>query len=70
LFENTSEKLNDLSIEYKDSVEKENGKYYKKVGAESLVYKGLSYLSDSWDLNDLIDIVTDWREQLWLTQEK
>jgi hypothetical protein len=66
---NTAKYLENLEIEYKNNYDLENGKYSHKLGAESPVFKGLSYLSDSWDLNDLIDIVSDWREQLWLKEE-
>jgi hypothetical protein len=70
LRENTIKHLANLEIEYENNYDLEDGKYSHKLGAESPVFSGLSYLSDSWDLNDLIDIVSDWREQLWLMEYK
>lgn len=36
---------------------------------ESQIFKGLSILSEKWDLFELLNIVEDWREDLWVKYE-
>jgi len=60
--------LNDLKIEFKEIFE--DGKFFHKVGSSSPVFEGLSLLSESWEFNDLINIVSEWRENMWLNEEK
>ena len=69
LRKDTAKHFENLGIEYKHFYDSENGKYFHEIGSGSPVFSGLSYLSDSWDLNDLIQIVSEWRENLWLTEE-
>lgn len=69
LRKDTAKHFENLGIEYKYFYDSENSKYFHKIGADSPVFSGLSYLSDSWDFNDLIQIVSEWRENLWLTEE-
>lgn len=69
LHKNTAKHFENLGKKYKNFYDSENNKNFHKIGADSPVFSGLSYLSDSWDINDLIQIVSDWRENLWLTEE-
>ncbi len=69
LHKGTAFSLDNLDIEYKEIYDMVNGKYFHKLGSCSPVFSGLSLLSESWDLNDLINIVSSWRENLWLTEE-
>lgn len=41
-----------------------------KVGSCSPVFSGFSLLSEFWDFKDLINIVSEWRENMWLNEEK
>ncbi len=70
IHKNTSKPFNDLGIEYKEFFSKKNNKHYNKIGSESPVFTGLSILSEEWDLNELIIIVSKWRENLWIEKEK
>jgi hypothetical protein len=40
------------------------------MGADSPIFNGLSLLSEGWELNDLIEIVSEWRENLWNCEYK
>ena len=64
----TIKPLNDLKIEFKEIFE--DGKFFHKRGSSSPVFEGLSLLSESWEFNDLINIVSEWRENMWLIEEK
>lgn len=66
LRKDTSKHFENLGIEYKHFYDLEKTKYSHKIGADSPVFGGFSYLSDSWDLNDLLKIASEWRENLWL----
>lgn len=66
LHKGTVKQFENLEIEYKEFYDPENTKYSHKIGSDSPVLSGLTYLSKSWDLNELIQIVADWRENLWL----
>ena len=35
------------------------------MGSESPIFEGLSILSEGWEFKNLIEIVTEWRENLW-----
>jgi hypothetical protein len=39
------------------------------MGASSPVFSGLDMLSKNWDFIDLINLVSEWRENLWLNEE-
>lgn len=52
-------------IFYKLNIEVED-----KIGSSSPIFEGFSLLSDLWNFNDLINIVSDWRENLWLIEEE
>ncbi|ADQ78775.1 hypothetical protein Palpr_0619 [Paludibacter propionicigenes WB4] len=67
---NTIKPLNDLKIAYKEIYDEQNEIYSHIVGSCSPVFEGLSLLSELWDFNDLINIVSDWRENMWLNEEK
>lgn len=67
LHKDTVKHFENLGIEYKEIYDHESNRYFHKIGADSPVFNGLSYLSESWDCNELIQIVSDWRENLWLT---
>jgi len=62
--------LDDLNIVYKEIYDEQNDIYSHKIGSCSPVFEGLSLLSELWDFNDLINIVSDWRENMWLNEEK
>lgn len=70
LHPNTIKPLDDLSIEYKEMFDEQNDIYSHIIGSCSPVFKGLSLLSELWDFNDLINIVSDWRENMWLYEEE
>jgi hypothetical protein len=61
----TTNPLLDLGIEYKQVYDIENNKYFHKMGADSPIFNGLNILSKKWNFNDLIEIVSEWRENLW-----
>ena len=65
LYKPTTYPFEDLKIEYKAIYNSENNKFYYKIGSGSPIFNGLTLLSEEWDLNDLIEIVSDWRENLW-----
>lgn len=52
----TKKVLKELDLEYIDIIYPE----------ELPILKGMDLLSDSWNLNDITKIVTDWRESLWI----
>ena len=62
--------LIDLNIEYKEIFPLLEDVYFHKVGSDSPVFNGFSLLSEKWNLNDLINIVSEWRENLWQKEEK
>ncbi|MGK0366759.1 MAG: hypothetical protein ACI85O_003834, partial [Saprospiraceae bacterium] len=62
--------LEDLKIDCKEIYNLENNKYFYKMGADSPIFNGLSLLSEGWELNDLIEIVSEWRENLWKCEYK
>jgi len=69
LHNNTERVLESLNIKFKNVYDEQNFKYFHEVGACSPVFSGLSMLSENWDIKDLIDIVSEWRENLWITEE-
>lgn len=40
------------------------------MGSNSPVFTGFSLLSELWSFDDLINIVSEWRENMWLSEEK
>jgi len=70
LHKNTAKILDELDIKFKEIYDEENFKYFHSEGSGSPVYSGLSLLSENWNFEDLINIVSEWRENLWLTEEK
>lgn len=70
LHPNTTKPLEDLKIEYKEIYDEKDEKYYHIIGSCSPVFNGFSLLSEPWSFNDLIDIATDWRENMWLKEEE
>lgn len=66
----TTNPLEDLKIDYKEIYNLENNKYFYKMGSDSPIFNGLSLLSEGWELNDLIEIVSEWRENLWNCEYK
>jgi hypothetical protein len=68
LQKHTLKRLNDLKIEFKEIFK--DGNFFHKVGSSSPVFEGFSLLSESWKFNDLINIVSEWRENLWLNAEE
>jgi len=56
----------DLKIKF---IEENFGPPTKITGACSPVFNGFGMLSESWDFNDLISIVSEWRENMWLKEE-
>jgi hypothetical protein len=69
LRDSTTKFLNDLKIEFKEIYDIQNSKYFHKIGSNSPVFNGFSLLSELWNFNDLINIVSDWRENMWLNEE-
>jgi hypothetical protein len=61
----TTNPLDNLGIDYKHIYDIENNKYFHKMGADSPIFNGLSILSKKWNYNDLVEIVSEWRENLW-----
>ena len=61
----TTNPLEKLQIEYKHFYDLTNNKYFHKMGSESPIFEGLSILSEGWEFKNLIEIVTEWRENLW-----
>ena len=55
LHKGTYEVLKDLNLDYAE----------KKYPEELPILRATNILSDSWDLNDITKIVTDWRNLLW-----
>lgn len=70
LHKNTTNPLENLNIKHKEIYDIENNKFFYKMGADSPVFNGFSLLSEKWDFNDLIRIVEEWRENLWITEVK
>jgi len=70
LHPNTVKPFDDLNIKYKETYDEQSDKNHHIVGSCSPVYNGFSLLSELWNFNDLIDIVTDWRENIWLIEEE
>lgn len=68
LQKHTRQVFDDLKIDYKEIFDVENGKYYHSVGASSPVFSGFSLLSECWRFDDLIGIVSEWREDMWLNE--
>jgi hypothetical protein len=68
LHNNTERVLDSLNIKFREGNNEQNSNYFHAIGASSPVFSGLGMLSENWDLNDLINIVTEWRENLWLTE--
>lgn len=77
LHKNTVNPLIELGIDYVTNLQeiKEAKNLNKNVkedcitGASSPVFEGLNVLSKNWDLNDLVNIVAEWRENMWLKEE-
>ena len=65
----TSDTLDKLGIIYKNYYDKKNEKYFHEIGSNSPVFKGFSILSSSWNFNDVIDIISIWRENMWEIEE-
>ena len=55
----TSDILTDFDLEYSDSVDV----------LDSPISKGLEILSIEWELTELIEIVQEWRENIWKIKE-
>lgn len=73
LYVNSTDIFNRLGIEYIHFTSFDENKkiiYIHKVGADSPVFKGFSLLSENWSFKDLIDIVSEWREDMWIQEEK
>lgn len=66
----TSNPLLDLKLGYKNYYDIDNNKYFHKMGADSPIFNGLSLLSEQWEFKDLITIVSEWRENLWIIATK
>lgn len=61
----TTDPLENLKLDYKEVYNLEKNEYYYKMGAGSPIFNGFTLLSEEWELNDLIGIVSEWRENLW-----
>jgi hypothetical protein len=70
LHKNTSKIFEILKIDYKENVENKNDQYSLIIGANSPIYSGFSFLSSNWDLEDIVVLVSEWREKMWLEYEK
>jgi hypothetical protein len=70
LHENTSKTLDNLNIDYNEIFDTQSHEYFHKVGAGSPIFYGFSLLSEKWSFNDLISIISEWRENMWLNEEK
>lgn len=69
LHKNTMKILDDLNIKFREVSDEETSEYFHTMGASSPIYSGLVMLSENWDFIDLINIVSEWRENLWLKEE-
>jgi len=69
LHNNTTRILDDLNIKFREVYDEQNSKYFHAIGASSPVFSGLDMLSENWDFIDLINIVSEWRENLWINEE-
>lgn len=69
LHSNTTRVLDELNIKYREFYDEQNTQYFHAIGAGSPVFSGLDMLSKNWDFLDLINIVTEWRETLWINEE-
>lgn len=67
LQKNTIKPLEDLDISFKQIFTNDNT-FFHKIGSDSPVFSGFALLSEFWNLNDLIKIVSEWRENLWLNE--
>ena len=70
LHKNTTRPLDDLNIEYKEIYDINNNNFHHRIGSNSPVFNGFSMLSEKWDFNDLFQIIEEWRENLWITEQK
>ena len=70
LHPNTIKPFDDLNIKYEETYDEQSDKHNYIAGSRSPVFNGFSILSELWNFNDLIDIVTDWRENMWINEEK
>lgn len=69
LHKNTAKILGDLNIKYREVYDEQNTEYFHTMDAGSPVFSGLDMLSENWDFIDLINIVSEWRENLWINEE-
>lgn len=69
LKKHTTKHLINLNIDYKVIVDNEKDLWFHEVGSSSPVYRGFSILSESWNFNDLLEIVSEWREGMWKIEE-
>ena len=69
LHKNTTKILDDLDIKFREVYDEQNSEYFHTMGASSPVFSGLDMLSKNWDFIDLINLVSEWRENLWLNEE-
>jgi len=65
----TVKPFDDLKIKYKETYDEQSDKNYHIVGSCSPVFNGFDMLSKLWNFNDLIDIVSEWRENMWVNEE-
>lgn len=70
LRQSTLKHFDNLAIPYKVFYNTETSEYFHKIGSASPVFEGLCLLTETWNLNELIEIVSEWREILWLDEEK
>ena len=70
LHENTSKIFDNLNINFKYVYDAEGDKYFHEIGSNSPVFTGFSVLSELWNFDDLINIVSEWRENMWLNKEE
>lgn len=70
LHENTAKIFDNLNIDFKCVYDVQNDKYFHEIGSNSPVFSGFSLLSESWSFDDLINIVSEWRECMWLNEER
>jgi hypothetical protein len=70
LHPNTVKPLEDLNIEYKEVYDIQDERCFHISGSCSPVFTGFSILSEFWSFNDLIEIVTDWRENMWQKEDE
>ncbi|AYN05446.1 hypothetical protein [Flavobacterium sp. 140616W15] len=69
LRKNTIKPFDNLNIPTKVIYGLGNEDFFHKTGSDSPVYQGFNFLSEYWDFNELINIVTKWRENLWIQEE-